>query len=142
VSTAAISIFAGCGASRLWPEPMRRVSSYDFECHRRLAFWTHVWDLPAATIAELYRERWQIEPFFRWIKENLRIPLLLRHLAERDPRPSCGRPSAPTSPPHLPSVAIHYYKSDNVPPSPLAARMQREHLLISRLQDPIPITCR
>ncbi len=52
---------------------MRRVSIYDFEHHRRLAFWTNVWDLPAATIAELYRQRWQIELFFRWIKENLRI---------------------------------------------------------------------
>jgi len=65
--------FNGTEASRLWPEPMRRVSIYDHEHHRRLAFWTNVWDLPAATIAELYRQRWQIELFFRWIKENLRI---------------------------------------------------------------------
>lgn len=65
--------FNGTEASRLWPEPMRRVSIYDFEHHRRLVFWTNVWDLPAATIAELYRQRWQIELFFRWIKENLRL---------------------------------------------------------------------
>jgi hypothetical protein len=63
----------GTEASKLWPEPMRRVSIYDFEHHRRLAFWTNVWHLPAATIAELYRQRWQIELFFRWIKENLRL---------------------------------------------------------------------
>ena len=65
--------FNGTTASRLWPEPMRRVSIYDFEHHRRLAFWTNLWDLPALTIAELYRQRWQIELFFRWIKENLRL---------------------------------------------------------------------
>jgi hypothetical protein len=65
--------FNGTTASRLWPETMRRVSIYDFEHHRRLAFWTNLWDLPATTIAELYRQRWQIELFFRWIKENLRL---------------------------------------------------------------------
>lgn len=65
--------FNGTDASRLWPEPMRRVSIYDQVHQRRLAFWTNVWDLPAATIAELYRQRWQIELFFRWIKENLRM---------------------------------------------------------------------
>jgi hypothetical protein len=65
--------FNGTTASKLWPEPMRRISIYDFEHQRRLAFWTNLWELPAATIAELYRQRWQIELFFRWIKENLRI---------------------------------------------------------------------
>jgi hypothetical protein len=65
--------FNGTEASKLWPEPMRRVSIYDFEHHRRLAFWTNLWHLPPATIAELYRLRWQIELFFRWIKENLRL---------------------------------------------------------------------
>jgi Transposase DDE domain/Domain of unknown function (DUF4372) len=65
--------FNGTVASRLWPEPMRRVSIYDPLHHRRLAFWTNLWDLPALTIAELYRQRWQIELFFRWIKENLRL---------------------------------------------------------------------
>jgi len=65
--------FNGTAAARLWPEPMRRVSLYDPIHRRRLAFWTNVWDLPAGTIAELYRKRWQIELFFRWIKENLRL---------------------------------------------------------------------
>lgn len=65
--------FNGTTASVLWPEPMRRVSIYDFVHHRRLAFWTNLWTLPASTIAELYRLRWQIELFFRWIKENLRL---------------------------------------------------------------------
>ncbi len=65
--------FNGTEASRLWTDPMRRVSIYDEEHELRLAFWTNLWHLPAATIAELYRQRWQIELFFRWIKENLRL---------------------------------------------------------------------
>ena len=65
--------FNGTTASKLWPEPMRRVSIFDAEHHRRLAFWTNLWDLPAATVAELYRQRWQIELFFRWLKHGLRI---------------------------------------------------------------------
>ena len=52
---------------------MRRVSIYDPTHQRHLAFWTNLWELPALVIAELYRQRWQIELFFRWIKENLRL---------------------------------------------------------------------
>jgi hypothetical protein len=65
--------FNGSEASRLWPERMRRVSIYDSVHQRRLAFWTNLWELPALIVAELYRQRWQIELFFRWIKENLRL---------------------------------------------------------------------
>lgn len=56
-----------------WPEPMRRVSLYDDSHQRRLAFWTNQWSLPAHVIAELYKQRWQVELFFRWIKQNLRL---------------------------------------------------------------------
>lgn len=65
--------FNGEASRRNWPHPMRRVGIYDAEQARRMAFWTNQWALPAATIAELYRQRWQIEIFFRWIKQNLRI---------------------------------------------------------------------
>lgn len=65
--------FTGDGSRRHWPGPMRRVSVFDSEHRRRLAFWTNHWLLPAATVAELYHQRWQIELFFRWIKQNLRI---------------------------------------------------------------------
>src|SRR5665213_252873 len=58
---------------RNWPDLMRRVSIFDTEESRRLAFWTNQWMLSAATIAELYRQRWQIELFFRWVKQSLRI---------------------------------------------------------------------
>lgn len=65
--------FTGLSSRRNWPERMRRVGIFDAEHSRRMAFWTNQWTLPAATISELYRQRWQIEIFFRWIKQNLRI---------------------------------------------------------------------
>ncbi len=65
--------FNGCDSRRSWPERMRRVGIFDAAHSRRMAFWTNQWTLPAATISELYRQRWQIEIFFRWVKQNLRI---------------------------------------------------------------------
>ena len=55
----------GWSASRNWPDLMRRVSIFDAEHSRRLVFWTNQWTLPASTIADLYKQRWQIELFFR-----------------------------------------------------------------------------
>ena len=52
---------------------MRRVAYYDAEHGRRLVFLTNNFELPAFTIAQLYRCRWQVELFFKWIKQNLRI---------------------------------------------------------------------
>ena len=63
----------GFGASRHWTDRLRRVSIFDPEHSRRLAFWTNQWTLPAATIADLYKQRGQIELFFRWVKHGLRI---------------------------------------------------------------------
>lgn len=65
--------FNGEASRHSWPMPLRRVGIYDAEHHRRMAFWTNQWTLSALIIAELYRQRWQIELFFRWIKQNLRI---------------------------------------------------------------------
>lgn len=65
--------FNGEDSRHHWPGPMRRVSIYDTEHSRRLAFWTNHWTLAALIIAELYRQRWQVEIFFRWTKQNLRI---------------------------------------------------------------------
>lgn len=56
-----------------YPDPLRRVRYLDPETGRRLVFFTNNFTLPARTIADLYRRRWQIELFFRWIKQNLRI---------------------------------------------------------------------
>lgn len=52
---------------------VRRVRYYDHEHHREFAFLTNQLDLPAETVAALYRERWRIETFFRSLKQNLRI---------------------------------------------------------------------
>lgn len=65
--------FNGTVVPKHWPGDMRRVSLYDYEHHRRMAFWTNLWGAPAAVIAETYRQRWQIELFFRWLKHGLRI---------------------------------------------------------------------
>jgi Domain of unknown function (DUF4372)/Transposase DDE domain len=56
-----------------YPEALRRVRYLDPESGRHLVFFTNNFVLPARTIADLYRCRWQIELFFRWIKQNLRI---------------------------------------------------------------------
>ena len=56
-----------------YPEPLRRVRFYDRENDRHLTFLTNNFLLPALTIAKLYKLRWQVELFFRWIKQNLRI---------------------------------------------------------------------
>ena len=61
------------GAASLYPERLRRVRYHDAEHGHSLVFWTNQFDLPALTIAELYRQRWQVELFFKWIKSNLRI---------------------------------------------------------------------
>ena len=52
---------------------MRRVKYYDAKTDKTLVFLTNNFSLPSMTIAELYRNRWQVELFFKWIKQNLRI---------------------------------------------------------------------
>lgn len=56
-----------------YPEMMRRVKYYDAKTDKTLVFLTNNFSLPSMTIAELYRNRWQVELFFKWIKQNLRI---------------------------------------------------------------------
>ena len=52
---------------------MRRIRYYDAESDKRLVFLTNDFALPATTIAALYKSRWRIELFFKWIKQHLRI---------------------------------------------------------------------
>ena len=52
---------------------MRRVSYFDAATNKRLKFLTNNFALPALTIARIYKSRWQIELFFKWIKQHLRI---------------------------------------------------------------------
>jgi hypothetical protein len=58
---------------RGYPERLRRVRYYDVASKKRLVFLTNNFLLPALTITQLYRCRWQVELFFRWIKQHLRI---------------------------------------------------------------------
>ena len=60
-------------ASKDYPIHLRRVKFYDSENDLTLVFLTNDFSLPALTIAQLYRSRWQVELFFKWIKQHLRI---------------------------------------------------------------------
>jgi len=64
---------AGVKTSQLYPESLRRICFYDVEHDRRFVFLTNNFSLPAQIIADLYRCRWQVELFFKWIKQHLRI---------------------------------------------------------------------
>src|SRR5208337_4204727 len=56
-----------------YPDRFRRVSYRDPKEGKALVFLTNNFDLPALTIAQLYKCRWRVELFFKWIKQNLRI---------------------------------------------------------------------
>ena len=56
-----------------YPDKLRRIHYVDAKTGKSLVFLTNNFDLPAATIAQLYKCRWQVELFFKWIKQNLRI---------------------------------------------------------------------
>jgi hypothetical protein len=56
-----------------YPDALRRVSYFDVETNKRLKFLTNNFVLPALTIAQIYKCRWQVELFFKWIKQHLRI---------------------------------------------------------------------
>jgi hypothetical protein len=56
-----------------YPDKLRRVKYHDADTNKTLVFLTNNFLLPAATIAQLYKQRWQVELFFKWIKQNLRI---------------------------------------------------------------------
>ena len=63
----------GVHSATHYPEKLRRIKYHDAEQDRTLVFLTNQVSLPPLTIAEPYRSRWQIELFFRWIKQHLRI---------------------------------------------------------------------
>ena len=68
--TVILSSFESASA---YPDPLRKVSYYDAETSKRLKFLTNNFTLPALTIAQIYKQRWQVELFFKWIKQHLRI---------------------------------------------------------------------
>ena len=68
--TVILSSFQSASA---YPEPLRKISYVDAETSARLVFLTNNFNLPALTIAQIYKQRWQVELFFKWIKQHLRI---------------------------------------------------------------------
>jgi hypothetical protein len=61
------------GSATAYPDPLRRVTYCDPETGKRLKFLTNNFALPPLAIAEIYKKRWAVELFFRWIKQHLRI---------------------------------------------------------------------
>jgi hypothetical protein len=66
-------VLTGPKTAMLYPLPLRRIRFTDPDTGKRLVFLTNDFTLPALTIAHLYRARWQVELFFKWIKQHLRI---------------------------------------------------------------------
>lgn len=66
-------ILTGVDSAHDYPAPARRVHFFDREHHHDLVFLTNHFAIPALTVALLYQSRWQIELFFKWIKQHLRI---------------------------------------------------------------------
>jgi IS4 transposase len=66
-------VLKGFYAKKDFPEKLRRIRYYDATRSKNLVFTTNNFSLPALTIADLYRCRWQVELFFKWIKQHLRI---------------------------------------------------------------------
>lgn len=64
-----------------YPEKLRRIKYYDRETDKHYVFLTNNFNLDAKTIADLYKNRWKIELFFKWIKQHLRIEVFWGHSA-------------------------------------------------------------
>ncbi len=60
-------------SAKNYPDKLRRIKYYDLEKNRYLIFLTNNFSIPAKTIADLYKSRWQVELFFKWIKQHLKI---------------------------------------------------------------------
>jgi hypothetical protein len=66
-------ILTAINSAKAYPDALRRVSCLDVETRKRFKFLTNNFALPALTIAKIYKCRWQVELFFKWIKQHLRI---------------------------------------------------------------------
>jgi transposase len=70
---------AGVDTHRTYPAPLRRIRYFDAQTAQKLVFLTNHFELEPLTIAQLYRSRWRVELFFRWIKQHLRIKAFYGH---------------------------------------------------------------
>jgi len=66
-------ILTAINSAKAYPDALRRVTYLDVETRKRFKFLTNNFALPALTIAKIYKCRWQVELFFKWIKQHLRI---------------------------------------------------------------------
>jgi Domain of unknown function (DUF4372)/Transposase DDE domain len=66
-------VLSSYGSATVYPDALRRISYVDLQTNKRLKFLTNNFTLPALTIAQIYKQRWQVELFFKWIKQHLRI---------------------------------------------------------------------
>jgi IS4 transposase len=66
-------ILTAVDSAKAYPDVLRRISYLDVETRKRFKFLTNNFTLPALTIARIYKARWQVELFFKWIKQHLRI---------------------------------------------------------------------
>lgn len=66
-------VLTGVHTPRYYPDKLRRIRHYDAATDKHFVFLTNNFALPALSIAQLYRRRWQVELFFKWIKQHLRI---------------------------------------------------------------------
>ena len=66
-------VLTGKKSRNAYPEALRRVSYMDLEKNKRYVYLTNIFTVSAKTVADIYKQRWQVELFFRWIKQHLRI---------------------------------------------------------------------
>lgn len=66
-------VLTGINTKDDYPQPLRRVKYHDDKSEKTFSFLTNNFVIPAQTVADLYRYRWQVELFFKWIKQHLRI---------------------------------------------------------------------
>ncbi len=66
-------VLTGVKTATTYPQPLRRIRYYDQQTGKTFNFLTNNFAIPAQTVADLYRSRWQVELFFKWIKQHLRI---------------------------------------------------------------------
>ena len=70
-------LLTGAQSAKDYPEQLRLVKFFDSETNKRFAFLTNNFETDALTVAQLYKCRWKVELFFRWIKQHLRIKAFL-----------------------------------------------------------------
>ena len=66
-------ILTALESAKVYPDALRRIHYFDAATNKRFKFLTNNFALPALTIAQIYKSRWQVELFFKWIKQHLRI---------------------------------------------------------------------